>query len=259
MYKTTFFTALLMCTFVAQPLFAQVIFGESLNHPGRIVVEAETFSSRTSANGIKWVFVPSETFGVPSVFRNFRGDGYIQALPAQAQIDVGNPFRPPSVEYTVRVTTPGVYHLFVRWDSFDDESDSFFVHIRELNDGPGGNIADWYRYASLPDDRDFASRPWRGSAGFERLDAEGGDTNTLWTISEPGDYIMSFNLREDGAAIDAFVLQLANLTKPTGEGPPPSPKVSGSAALRIHPNSEGGVVSAIAKGSRPSISAKRGN
>jgi len=36
-----------------------------------------------------------------------------------------------------------------------------------IADSPGGAVADWYRYA-IGIDADFATIPWRGSAGFEK-------------------------------------------------------------------------------------------
>ena len=56
----------------------------------------------------------------------------------------------------------------------------------------------------------------QGDAAFE-------NTRTtepiLWQINHPGDYTIRFSNRDDGAALDAFVLQLASLSAPHGDGP----------------------------------------
>jgi serine/threonine protein kinase/uncharacterized protein HemY len=123
-----------------------------------------------------------------------------------------------SVSYTVRITTVGDYRLYVRCAGHDFSSDSFYAWIVQLSDGFGGEVADWYRYN--PDvDADFGTNPWYGSAGFERTDAGGHDTAALWSIRTPGDYTIRFTVREDGAAIDAFVFQLSNLSEPAEYGP----------------------------------------
>ncbi len=47
---------------------------------GQVVVEAEHFSSRTTAGEMNWVVVPEEDRGVGD-HSNFRGTGYVQVLP----------------------------------------------------------------------------------------------------------------------------------------------------------------------------------
>ncbi|MHC4573182.1 MAG: protein kinase domain-containing protein [Planctomycetota bacterium] len=122
------------------------------------------------------------------------------------------------VDYKVRITTMGEYQLYVRDDAHDWGSDSFYVWIEQLSDGPGGSVPDSYRYAPVLD-ADFATFPWEGSAGFERTDGRGHNTAAVWSISSAGDYTIRFAVREDGAAIDAFIFQLASLPAPTGYGP----------------------------------------
>src|SRR5436305_6738231 len=52
------------------------------------------------------------------------------------------------------------------------------------------------------------------------------------TISTPGTYTIRISQREDGSALDAFVLQLASLPEPDDPGPDESPIV-GSPYVRI--------------------------
>jgi serine/threonine protein kinase len=123
-----------------------------------------------------------------------------------------------SVHYEVQIGTVGDYQLYVRCDGHDVGSDSFYAWIEELADGPQGTVADWYRYSPFPD-ADFGTRPWLGSAGFERYDSAGHDMAAIWSVSSPGDYTIRFAVREDGVAVDALVFQLASLPPPEGAGP----------------------------------------
>ncbi|MHC4617621.1 MAG: protein kinase domain-containing protein [Planctomycetota bacterium] len=122
------------------------------------------------------------------------------------------------VDYKVRITTVGEYQLYVRYDGHDSASDSFYVWVEQLSDGPRGDVADWYRYCSWTD-ADFSTHPWQGAAGFERMDRAGHDAGAVLPIPNPGEYTIRFASREDGAAIDAFVLQLSDLPAPAGYGP----------------------------------------
>jgi serine/threonine protein kinase/Tfp pilus assembly protein PilF len=130
-----------------------------------------------------------------------------------------------SVEYKVRIKTAGHYQLFVRFDAHDWPSDSFYAWIEEFADGPGGTIPDWYTYGvPVPiwggiRDADFATSAWKGSAMFETTWRRRNDMPATWFIPVPGDYTITFAAREDGAAVDAFVFQLAALPAPEAEGP----------------------------------------
>ena len=211
----TFCALLFLFSMNSSPVWGNKVFLES---GGQVVAEAENFSLATPSDTHEWLFVPTG-----GLFQNPRGEGYIQALPDNG--GSSGPLEPPIVEYKVRITTAGTYRLYVRWDANADSSDSFYANILELQDGSGGSVADWYRYTRVVTDADFATRPWQGDAGFERTDAVGGETAALWTIAEPGDYTVRFNMREDGAAIDAFILQLTSLPEPIGVGPPESVRV----------------------------------
>ncbi len=202
---------------------SEIIFLESETQAGQFVVEAETFSSRASADD-EWLIIPQESPGFPFQFANFRGTGYIQLLPDDGQ-GSGGPLLPPVTEYVLRIASIGTYRLFTRWDGHNDNSDTFYASITELSDGIGGAIPDWYRYVRIADDGDFATGPWFGSAGFERTDSpfSNGETPAVWNITNPGDYTLTFNMREDGTAIDTFVFQLSGLADPTEDGPPTTP------------------------------------
>jgi len=131
----------------------------------------------------------------------------------------------PTVDYKVRISTPGKYQLYVRAERHDDESDSLYAWVEELCDGPGGRVADRYYYI-LRAAADFGTGEWSCAAA---LDEHGDYTgvvwrisqpgDAVWPISEPGDYTIRFMALEDGVAIDAFAFQLSSLQAPTGDGP----------------------------------------
>jgi hypothetical protein len=184
---------------------------------GRVVVEAELFQSRTSFGGADWRIVPDEAAGVARFF-HARGS-YLQVLPEAGLANANVPpfDRGPAVRYRVQIDTPGAYRLFPRFDGFDGGSDSLYAGIVELRDGVGVGQADWYRFGQQADS-DFATATWVGSGGFETTSAAGGDVPAVWTFAHAGVYTIEFLMREDGVALDAFVLQLATL--------PPPPNVS---------------------------------
>ncbi|MHC4097545.1 MAG: protein kinase domain-containing protein [Planctomycetota bacterium] len=142
------------------------------------------------------------------------------------------------VDYKVRITTVGDYQLYVRCVGHDGASDSVYVWIEQLSDGPRGSFADWYRYV-VENDANFATNSWQGSAGFERTDSSlEHNIAAVWSISSPGDYTIRFATREDGAALDSFVFQLLSLPPPEGDGPVES-KVTED---KVFPESDGRMV-----------------
>jgi hypothetical protein len=77
----------------------------------------------------------------------------------------------------------------------------------------------------LPDGN-FATLAWSGSGGAEANNASGSPiASAVWDFNRQGIYTLRLSVREDGAAVDAFVLQLASLPPPTGNGPASSATV----------------------------------
>ncbi|MFO7898648.1 MAG: PEP-CTERM sorting domain-containing protein [Planctomycetota bacterium] len=201
-----------------------------LESGGRVVVEAEHFAASVpyvTGNGTtEWKPVPV-TNAPTNGAANARGgdpDSYVQCLP-DAGPGVGGPNNPPCVDYSVRISTTGTYRLWLRWDGFDGSSDSLYAGVVELADGPLGP-ADWYRFAGH-DDRNFAIDPWHGSGEYEGTSAGGGDIAAQWNIASAGDYTVRISAREDGAMVDALILQLTSLGTPSGTGPAESEQAAG--------------------------------
>lgn len=206
------------------PAGADVIYQE---YGGVVVGEGELYSSRTNAAaGDGWLVVPVENAGAGTNL-NARGGAYVQSLPDNGT--AGGPTNPPSISYKMQLFTPGTYRLYLRLGGNTlvgggGNSDSLFVDIVELKDGFGvfgsatNKVADWYELAS-PVDGDFATTPWYSTAKPEVNEASASGYNAEWTITREGVYTLRISEREDGAAVDAWVFQLATLPAPTGYGP----------------------------------------
>jgi len=192
--------------------------------------EAENFTSRTTGEdpdypGVlqdwKIIDAAAETGGTGdgehpgepggAKFANASGDHYVQVVPEAgtyfgnadgSQIDSG-----PRIEYEFDVPATGTYNLQIRWDGFDDGSDSLYASILELKDGIGGSHADWYRFAHAGDS-DFDTTPFQGVAAFEGTSAGGGDANATWDLVFGQTYTLRLTPREDGVAVDAMRLVL---------------------------------------------------
>ena len=118
-----------------------------------------------------------------------------------------------SIDYKVRITTPGVYRLFLHGSGHDRGSDSCAVRIVELLDGPGGPVPDWYSLTFLAEQgHDHIQFGWkRRSFEFEHGTIDAGHEPAIWEINDPGDYTIRILMREDGFAFNALVLQLVSL------------------------------------------------
>lgn len=218
--------ASLLGMFAFNQALADIIYQES---GGVVVGECELFSSRTnSAAGKGWFIVPGEEAGAGTNL-NARGGAYVQCLPDSGI--GGGPNVPPLISYQMQIFTPGAYRLYIRREGNASDlntagsSDSLFMDIEELKDGTAGvfgsptnAIADWYEVAGNVDG-DFATVPWSSVCAPETNAAGASGFNANWVIPHVGVYTLRFSQREDGAALDAWVFQLASLPAPTGDGP----------------------------------------
>jgi hypothetical protein len=189
-----------------------------LESGGQAVMEAEHFTSRsdpvdlpdggTETDPNQWDVIPDEAAS-SAAFSNARGDSFVQVQDAAGVNGEGNFGDPtavgPFVDYVVRIATPGIYRLFVRWDSPGSASNSFYAFVLDPVGDLFGNVETY----SGNQDRDFATNPWD-------------QATELWTLAA-GDYTVRLAPREEGAAIDALIVQLDSLAAPTGDGPPESP------------------------------------
>jgi glucose/arabinose dehydrogenase len=179
---------------------------------GFVVGEAEFYHGATTALGDTWTEISANA---PGAMSNARGSGYMQALP-DGDGTIKSFTTGASIEYRIHIQTPGTYRLWLRWDGVDDSSDSIYAGIVELA-GAGGQ-ADWYEaYNKL--DANFSTDPWDGLGGSEQNQPIPSQNPMIWTIATSGVYTLKIAVREDGAALDTWILQLNSLPDPTGMGP----------------------------------------
>lgn len=199
---------------------------------GRVVVEAENFSSRTTGpNGKVWMIVPDEqnhALNQPNFIHTpttAHGGKYVTVQPdnGQNRTTTANWNEGPWLDFNVRISQPGTYRLWLRWRGWDGGSDSLYAQILGLSDGTGGTINDWYNY--FGNSGNGFNGQWRGSAVPEVVNAAGTLVNASWEITTPGDYTIRITYREDGCAVDKVCLQLESLANPTDAGPPESPRL----------------------------------
>ncbi len=201
-----------------------------LEEGGRVTAEAEYFSSRSSGSSHDWLIVPTEDTGpvldqqgnpVNNPFLNARAGRYVQVLPDTTGGN-GGTHDGPTVEFTAQITDPGTYRLYVRADGMEGNSDSLYARR--------AGETDYYRL-TLGTDENFATNPWQGSGKLNTTGAAGGNPDPVTFNLAAGEHTFIIDQREDGAALDAIVLQKSTLGAPTGDGPNSSTILGHSLAL----------------------------
>jgi len=174
---------------------------------GRLVGEAQLYATRQDdGSGNGWRVVPDESAGAgPHIPARY--GSYIQSLPDNSI--PGTPAGPPEIRYNIQIPAAGTYQLSVAWDGNSTNvgtiggSDSMFADIVELKDGVGGTIADWYELTNSV----TGQFKWDAGGGFEQNTAGASNDPIVWTFPSAGTYTLRFSQREDGSAVDAWVLQ----------------------------------------------------
>ncbi len=185
---------------------------------GQFVMEGEWYGSRADTSyPDSWLVVPDEDAGAGTL-NLARGGKFVQSLPDQVGTG-GGPMVAPSIQYSVAITDPGTYQLYLRWGNNTNvggggNSDSMFVDLVEIKDGTGTGQADWYEMT-----HNSNTFRWDGGGQAEINSAGAADNPMTWNIATPGVYNIRVSQREDGSAVDALVFQKASLPAPTGLGP----------------------------------------
>ncbi|MBM4032762.1 MAG: LamG domain-containing protein [Planctomycetes bacterium] len=181
----------------------------ALEQSGQVVVEAESYRSRTTEGTHNWLVIPDESAPAGPLVTNARGGKYVQCLPDIA--GGGSPTNPPSISYDIVVNTPGQYRLYLRWDgnatnsTTQGQSDSIFVDVAQFKDGAGG-VPAWML--------DLGFVPTSLAVLF---DGQPFSVFELWPALEPGEAVSL------GALVDASAnfygiafadVDLANIPEP---------------------------------------------
>ncbi|MEC5125835.1 hypothetical protein VSU19_03680 [Verrucomicrobiales bacterium BCK34] len=181
---------------------------------GIFFVDALDYTTRHAS----WIEVPNEGPSNPAGVYSNATDGDYLHLPNGA----GGlaPLTGSAVTYELDITTAGTYRLLPRWVGYDGGSDSVFFDVVELKDGAGGTIADYYEFAQ-GGTGNFNSVPFTTVGGAEQSDGSAsGHTAAIFDFNTTGTYTVRITPREDGVAVDSFVLQLTSLPSAFGpEGP----------------------------------------
>ena len=180
---------------------------------GIFFVDALDYTTRHSS----WIEVPYEGPSNPAgVYSNATNDDYLHLPNGAGGLAA---MTGSAVTYELDITTPGTYRLLPRWVGYDGGSDSVFFDVVELKDGNGGPIADYYEFAQSGTG-DFNSTPFTAVAGAEQSDgSSAGHSAATFDFNTAGTYTVRITPREDGVAVDSFVLQLASLPIFGAEGP----------------------------------------
>ncbi|BCU77661.1 PQQ-dependent sugar dehydrogenase [Luteolibacter sp. LG18] len=120
-----------------------------------------------------------------------------------------------AVDYKIRIATPGVYRLWLRWSGTNTSSDALYAGIVELADGSGGR-PDYYEDSGHTASS-FANPGWDGHGQAEAAVTNAAQNPMLFTLGA-GDITLRVVCREDGVALDEWRLQLAVLPPPGGNG-----------------------------------------
>jgi hypothetical protein len=194
---------------------------------GVVVVEAEHFDARTTnTDGHRWAIMPDENgkpeTAVDAGYAGARGNKYMQSLPdsGAAYNTVPVVGQPPHLDFKVQISNPGTYRLWTRWGGFDGASDSMYAQILEVRT-PAGPGPDWYRL-SLNNTGTFGAWYGIGAPSTDPVNnisgGPAGEVPAVWALSA-GTYTVRFTMREDGSALDAFILQLVTMADPASPGP----------------------------------------
>lgn len=160
-----------------------------------IVIEAESFNSRTEADGDNWDLVSNAE----------AGNGYVM----QVLDDDGSSWNfgsGPTLEFEMFFATPGTYYTHFRGDAPDGSGDEFYVAL----DGSsimGSNYIDY-----------DANDPF----GWELQSPANAPS---FTVDVPGLHTLTLYARNDGVMLDRLLISTDN-TQPGGAGQPLTPCVT---------------------------------
>jgi len=193
--------------------------GQFVEDSGRVVIEAEHFTTATARNGQAWT-ASRERPG-------FSGDGYVVAGPERGTVVEAGEFRTkaPELRYTIWVQHPGTYVAYARGMAPDSAHRSLHFGL----DNEEVRLAD--RVGQLPVGRwGWARDAFEWDAQFQMTDT----TLALLNIVDPGPHVVNVWMHRDGVMLDRIMLvraPFAEVSKPlfdpgSSVGPAESPRRS---------------------------------
>jgi hypothetical protein len=188
---------------------------------GFLEVEAEAFHYKSN-NGTKrdWYIRSEKTpLSLPEIqlenhTKQASGNSYIEALPDtrithKDRLINGENFFPIGgvggiVSYKVKITTPGKYYIWGQ--AFSSGSEDNGLHVGIDNEWPeSGERMQWCD----------GKNKWTWSSAQRVPDNHCGVPNTIYlNIDKPGEYIISFSMREDGFKLDRWIMARDENFKP---------------------------------------------
>ncbi len=166
---------------------------------GIVCVEAEHFSSRTDAAGHSWTPVQQPA--------GFEGGGAMAGLPNDgSQFMTDYAAKSPRLDYRIEFVKPGPHYLWVRASAEADTDNSVHAGL------------DGEPLRSLGQIGFSPAKKWVWTN--KQMDGK----SATFTIAAPGIHTIQLWMREDGAAIDRFVLTSDPKWGPKGNGPAESPR-----------------------------------
>ncbi|MEM0914549.1 MAG: DUF5060 domain-containing protein [Planctomycetota bacterium] len=194
---------------------------------GLVAVEAEHFSKQDTNDFRAWY--PTTTQKTPDVGRDddpnhadgASGNAYLEALPdtrknhSEKLIQGENFFPQPGMQgvlhYKVHFNNPGRYYVWARIYSTGSEDNG--LHVGLNGEWPeSGQRLQWCdgKHSWRWESRQRTAEKHCGVPGLIYLD-----------IEEPGNHVISFSMREDGAEFDRWLMTTdPDFPRPEGAGPP---------------------------------------
>jgi hypothetical protein len=165
--------------------------GQFVEDGGRVVIEAEHFTTATARNGQAWT-ASRERPG-------FSGDGYVVAGPESGTVVEAGEFRTkaPELRYTIWIQHPGTYVAYARGMAPDSARRSLHFGL----DNEEVRLAD--RVGQLPVSRwGWARDAFEWDAQFQMTDT----TLAVLNIVDPGPHVVNVWMHHDGVMLDRIML-----------------------------------------------------
>jgi hypothetical protein len=164
---------------------------------GQVVIEAEKYTQLISRGGKSWSLTNTPT--------GFVGQGAMFSGPnTGAQVDTNYTTTTPEMQYRIKFSTPGTYHVWLRGQAGNQQDNAAHVGLN------GQAIASADRMTVNP------GNSWQWSKST--MD---GPVATI-NIPSAGVYTLNVWMREDGLKIDRLLLTTNATLVPSGAGPPES-------------------------------------